>query len=429
MAMEIDVKSLNSYTREMDVTVPWGDLESKFKDSFSKFRRKHAMPGFRKGKVPEAIIRKNYGPALEIDFAERGMNEYYQLALDDRDLHPINQATIKALEFHEGQSLHFIAEFQVRPEVELPNYKKSIRVEVTRVMSTKTDVELTLQDYQERLSTVEPVESGAQPGHLIMADFQQLDESGVPLIGKKDENQYIRLGQGIFTGDVEAQLTGVKVDDVVRVDTTIEDASRSFELTVKRVEKQIIPELNDEFAHKADPESKTLEDFKAKVAQRIDEKLESDFLDAIKQGIIDHFVNSIVLEVPPSWKESYLDSLLDDFRRNQPNAGEIDQEQVRQMYEGEVIRNIKWHMIRDALVAAEKLEVSDEGVQEWIDREIAHHPDRSKHIKVHYKKKDNRNRLRDELLDKALFSKLAELATIKEKKKTTDALRKEQQKA
>ena len=98
--MKTDLKEINSYTRQLDVIVEWDSIENEYQEEFNKARSKYNIPGFRKGKVPEKLVKKNLGQAIEANFAENSLNEYYRKALNNLDISPINQATINSLNFN-----------------------------------------------------------------------------------------------------------------------------------------------------------------------------------------------------------------------------------------------------------------------------------------------------------------------------------------
>ena len=122
--MKTDIKEINSFTRQLDVTVEWNAIADEYRKEFIKARSKYNMSGFRKGKVPEEIVKKNLGSVIDANFAESSLNEYYRKAIEELEIIPINQAKINNLNFKEGLDLSFSAEFEVEPKITLPNYKK-----------------------------------------------------------------------------------------------------------------------------------------------------------------------------------------------------------------------------------------------------------------------------------------------------------------
>ena len=91
--METNLKEINSYTRQLDITIAWELIQDEYEKEFSRARSSFSMKGFRKGKVPEQIVKKNLGPSIEAHFAEDSINTYYRKALDKLEIAPINQAS------------------------------------------------------------------------------------------------------------------------------------------------------------------------------------------------------------------------------------------------------------------------------------------------------------------------------------------------
>ena len=138
--METNLKEINSYTRQLDITIAWELIQDEYEKEFSRARSSYSMKGFRKGKVPENIVKKNLGPSIEAHFAEDSINTYYRKALDELELAPINQASIDNLEFSEGLALSFSARFEVNPTIELPKYQKKFKVKAVRYTPEYEDI-------------------------------------------------------------------------------------------------------------------------------------------------------------------------------------------------------------------------------------------------------------------------------------------------
>ena len=109
--MEIKLKKINDFTKELTCVVSWEEIKDSFTSEFNKVKSNHTPNGGRKGKVfgrDLELFKKNYGTAIEANFAEKSLNEYYQKAIQEKKLNPINQAQVSNLDFSEGNSLQFI---------------------------------------------------------------------------------------------------------------------------------------------------------------------------------------------------------------------------------------------------------------------------------------------------------------------------------
>ena len=423
--MKTGLKEVNSFTRELDVTVPWKKLSAAFEKEFKKAQSRFELKGFRKGKVPLNIVKKNLLPSIEANFAEHSLNEYYRKALDELDLNPINQAQINKLHFHEGCDLEFVAEFEVSPEVKLPKYDKKFKIKTTRYMASSDDIEAALKEIRERHSTIKTIEDGAGTGHFINGDFQELDDTGNPIGGRKIEKQYIKLGEAAFSGEAEKVFYGAKPGDQVTSEITSEDDKKvTYLVDVHKVETQILPELDDDFAVLADPEVKTMDELNSKLETQIQTSLDNEHEKEIQKEVMDYFVKKSKLDAPLSMIENYLTHVLDDVKSKNKNNQPIDEENLKNAYKETAESSVKWYLIKDAIITSSGLEVSKDLVQTKIDEFIEQNPKQKNEIKKFYRNSENKEKLYEDLLNEKLFKYINEFVTNKISKKSTAELKK-----
>ncbi len=197
--MKINVTEVNAYSREMSVHVPWAELEDDFNKNAKNFSKKVKLQGFRPGKVPVKVLLKHYQPAMEADFVENALNKFYLMALKEEDLLPVNKAEVEKVDFHYEGDMSFTAKFEIEPEVKLPKLRKrAFKIQRTNYIHDQEDIDNVINDLRRNHSTMETVETGAEEGHFVLADLQKLDATGVPIIGKKLEKQYLKVGGGVI---------------------------------------------------------------------------------------------------------------------------------------------------------------------------------------------------------------------------------------
>ena len=423
--MKITPKETNAYTRELFVSVPWTELEEHFDGVVSHFKKNVKLPGFRKGKVPRNKVLQQFGAEIEADFAQQSVERYYAQALDEQALHPVNRAEVKDLDFTRGNELSFTVIFEVEPKVNLPKYSKKIKVTRKLYISDDEDVDRYLFDLRQHQAELKTVESGSEENHLLLVDMQELDETGYPIIGRKVEDRYIKIGDGVFGGDNLNLLTGLSADDTVRISIPTESGSTAYELTVKNVQQEILPEVDEEFIKKMDPEAETEEDLRNNIAKGISKRLENDSETQLRKNIISWFVEQTSLEVPPSMIDNYLDNLVEDIRSR--NGETLDEDKYRSEMRSSTERSVKWYLIRKALIVTEAIEVSDEELKDEVSSivESVSGSGQSKEIERFYKKPSNRDGLLSELIEKKLFALLKSYAKIDEVEIQTSELRKQ----
>ena len=421
--METSLKEINSYTRQLNIKINWNSLEKDFYNEFKKAKSRYSMPGFRKGKVPDAILKKNLGPSIEANFAENSINQYYRQALEKLDLIPINQASIDNLNFKEGQDLSFSAKFEVNPEIKLPKYQNKIKVKAIKYLHENEDVNQALINYQEQHANIKTIENGAESGHFIRGDFQALDDNDLPVVGNKLENQYIRLGFGLFKNEIEKSFFGLKEGDETIVTINNKDKPTKYKVKINKVEEQILPELNDELARIVNEDINTLEELKNKIKIEIQTSLDKDHKELVKKEIINYFIDNSKIDAPESMIEMYLDNLKEDLKKRKESYNE---DEMKNNYKSHAEWNIKWYLIKDKIVEEESLDVSKEELQSKIDELIENNKKDKDQISNYFKDSKNKQNLYNEVLNEKLFEKLLDYAKVKVVEQSTKELRKKQ---
>ena len=424
--MKTKVKNKNSFTKEISVTVPWKNLKEDYQKAFDKAKNHYTPPGGRKGKVfgvQLKLFKKNYTPSIEAQFSENSVNDYYRKAIADLKLSPINQGQITHLTFHEGEDLVFKIEFEFKPEIKLPNYKKKFKVSAIKYIPSKKDIDDSLSDLQNRFSSMEEVKDGAEKEHFLFVDLQELD-SGSPVIGKKIEKQYVRLGFGAFKNAALKTMKGIKKDEQRNVTIDIEGKKVDYQVFVHKVEKQIIPKLDNKFAATVEPGLKTLKELKDKIKDNINQSFENEHVKEINNGIINYFVDKTKLDAPESMIQNYLDHIIENNKAQQPNLTKDQEEEMRNSGLEGAIFNVKWYLIKEKIINDEKISVSKEDIDNKTKDLIKREPQNEKSIKDFLKNPENQQRFFDDMLSEKLFDFIKDYVNVKVNKKKSDELRK-----
>ena len=423
--MKIKVKKENDYTRELEIDIPWTDLESDFDDTIKKFGKQIKMPGFRSGKIPRDRLLSQFQPNIEAEFMDANFQKYYLMAVQQEGLIPVNKAEIKDVQFRMNEPFTFSATFEIEPELSLPRLKKRmLSVQRTTYVHDEQDIEDAIMQLRKSQATMTTVEEGAIEGDYLICALQKLDESGVPIIGKKFEKQYLRVGKGSFTDDQKDKMIGLKPGDTTRLRLPVnedgEDAD--YELTVNNVEREILPEINDEFFKRINPDLDSEETLRKDVEKKIQENFEERSKTAYERDIADALIAKVNPSFAPSMVENYLTNLVEDVKKQ--NKGEpMDEAKVREHYAPVAERNMKWYLIRNKLIESQSLKVSKESIEQEIQRLVDRTPQSEKEIIKFYKKPSNRKHIEDDLMEKIILDYLEQFAKVKEVEVSTKDLR------
>ncbi len=430
--MKIDVQAgEKSYERVMTVEIPWEEIKGEYQKSFREFQKDIKMPGFRPGKVPASVLKKQYGQQIDYQFAADAIDKYYGQAIRDIDDEPVNQGAIEDLNFSEGEPLKFTAKFDVEPEVDIYDYKSGYDIEHTVFEATPEDVDNAVEDLRERHATTEEVEE-VEKDHLIVADLQQVDAAGTPIIGQRVEDRQFKVGEGVFGGNNYEQLKGAAVGDTVRIsiDPDESDAETEYyDITIKKIEKQSLPDTDDDFAKEVSEEAETYDGLRDEILERIQDQLDQESESQLQHRIAHTMVDNSEVELPESMIENYLNMLMEDVKRQRQQQGqspEIDETVFKQNYRDDAIFSLKWQLIKKQIIEDEELEASDEDVDEKVDEVVESYPeDNRQAVKNLYKNEQYRGRLVENILDEKVTEYIKSFANINETKKTTAEVRQE----
>ena len=429
--MKIKVNKLNAYTIELSIILNWDECNTDFQQTVKKFSKKVRLPGFRPGKIPLKVLMNKFMANIEAEYIEEGVNKFYIEALRKENLIPVNKANIEDIDFHYEEHFRFKATFQIEPEIVLPKMKKNcLKVQKTEYISDDVDIENVINEMRKSRSEVKTVEDGAKEGHYLIVDLQKLDDSGLPIIGEKLEKRFLQNVIEPFIVDNMNKLIGLKAGGKAQID--LPDANNNlmekYELSVINVEQQLIPEVNKDFIKLVEPEAKDEEDFRQIIKEKVDESYTQRSKEAYERILADSMIEYVKPEFAPAMVDSYLDHLIQETKEQQQSQ-DIDENNIRETYKAVAERNMKWYLIRKAIIADQNnIDASKEEVEEEIQKLLERSPDHSKEIKKYYKKPSNRQRIEDDLIEKKVLNYLEDFAKIKDVKVHTKVLRDEAEK-
>lgn len=292
--MKSAVETLSPTRAKLTVEVPFGDLKPSLDAAYKKIAQQITVPGFRRGKVPAAIIDRQVGRGAVLDEAiNEALPKFYVQALQDNDLQPLAQPEIDITRLDDHESLEFTAEVDVRPTLTLPTYT-GLEVTVDDLLIEESDVEEQVQNLRERFGTLVDVERAAAENDFVTIDLVASQDGEVVEGGEASGVSY-QIGSGGMIDGLDEALTGLSAGESATFTTTLAGGEKegeevSVEVTVTAVKQQELPEVDDEFAQMAS-EFDTVEELMADLRERL--------------------VNSKRLEQAAAARDAVLEKLLD----------------------------------------------------------------------------------------------------------------------
>jgi len=357
------------WKRVLEIEVPSEAIQSELNAAYARYSREVRLPGFRRGKVPLSVLKARLGNEIRAEVLEKKIPEYLNSAHERAEIKPISQPVIEEIDYDEGRDLKLRASVEVKPAIELKQYK-DLRVTRRVVDVSDDDIDKRLEGLRERYATVVRIDGEAEKDHFIRADIQHTDDNGVPIIGRKEENQFFQIGSGRLGEGFDTQLTGVRAEEDRSVKTTLpsdypdEDLAgkdASFIVSVREVLERQLPEPDDDFA--VDIGMESLDALK----QSIREEMEREPDWELRKDLVTQIVDAHDFEVPESMMTAYLDQVVADARRNTRGQDEVDENALRQQYRPVASSQIMRHLILDAIGEQEGLSVDQEEVDERLE--------------------------------------------------------------
>nr|WP_296063359.1 trigger factor [uncultured Mediterraneibacter sp.] len=385
--MSLQVENLEHNMAKLTITVSAEEVEKALQAAYLKQRSKISLPGFRKGKVPRQMIEKMYGPEVFYDEAANHMiSEAYGKAYDECELEIASQPTIDVVQLEKGKDFIFTAEVAVKPEVKLGEYK-GLKVDKvsTRVMQKEVDEEIE-KERERNARTVEVTDRAVQDKDIVTLDFEGFVD-GVAFEGGKGENYPLTIGSGAFIPGFEEQLIGAEIDKETEVKVTFPEEYQAKELagkeavfkcTVHEIKEKELPELDDEFASEVSEEAETLEDYKAEVKAKIKERKENEGKEKKENQAVEQAVANAEIDLPAPMVDLQAKQMADDFARRIMQQGMsveqyfqftgLNEEKMMEELKPQAEKRIRTRLVLEAIVAAENIEVSDERLDEELQK-------------------------------------------------------------
>lgn len=371
---------------EITFEIETDKIKEGLEKAFLKVKKDLTVPGFRKGKVSRQVFNRMYGEeSLYEDALNILLPEAYEKALEEVKVSPVDQPDINIDSLEKDSTWVLKAKVTLQPEVELGDYK-GLTVPKQSRRVTKKDVEDNLEaKRQQQAELVLKEDEAAISGDTVIIDFEGKVD-GVAFDGGKSENYTLELGSNSFIPGFEDQLVGHKAGEDVDVTVTFPEDYQAedlrgkeaiFAVKVHEVKGKELPEMDDEFAKDVDEEVNTLEELQAKTKDQIKETKDAAAKEAIQDAAIELAVdNAKVDEIPNSMIEEDVHRQMDQYLANMQQQG-IDtkmyfqltgtsEDDLHKQFEEGAERRVKTNLVLEAIVAAEKIEPSEEEVSSEI---------------------------------------------------------------
>lgn len=370
----------------LNMTVGVDGFKTAVKEAYMRERGKYNVPGFRKGKATKKVIETQYGTGVFYEEAINILlNEHYPKAIEELKLDVVDRPDVDIKEISEEAGVILEATVEVKPVIEVTNYK-GVKVEKIENIVSDIEVEEELKRVQDQNGRVATLEEGViQDGDTATIDYKGfLGEEQFD--GGTADGHELTIGSGQFIPGFEEELIGAKMGDDVEVNVTFPEDYKAehlagkavlFKVLVHAISRKELPELDDEFA-KDVSEFDTLEEYKADLMKIMVEQAENADKAALRDRVIEAVSELVEVEIPAAMVNAEVEHMLREFSGQLEQQGlqleqyyqltQTSEEDLRkQMFEDASMR-VKTNLVIDAVQTQENIETSEEDLNAEFEK-------------------------------------------------------------
>lgn len=425
--MKSAVETLSPTRAKLTVEVPFEELKPSLDAAYKKIAQQINVPGFRRGKVPAAIIDRQVGRGAVLDEAiNETLPKKYLEALQENDLEPLAQPEIEVTRLEDNEVLEFTAEVDIKPEFDLPDYE-GVEAEVEDFAVTDEDVEEQTQALRERFGTLNAVERAAADGDYVTIDLKA-SVDGEVVDGAEAAGMSYQVGRGGMLDGLDEALTGLSAGESITFSSELVGGDLvgqpvEVEVTVGEVQEQELPEIDDEFAQLAS-EFDTVEEFSADVRERLGRGKRLEQAAAARDAVLEVLLETLSIPLPETLVTEELNSRRANIEQQLVQAGLSmekyleDEKQTVEEFEADLdlrVRDaITAQFVLDEIGKKEEFGVDQQELSEHLVRRAQQSGQDPQEFANHMLEHNHIPELVQEILRGKALSLIVESATVKD---------------
>jgi trigger factor len=357
------VEKLSPTRVKLSIEVPFVDLKPHIDGAYKSLSEKITIPGFRKGKVPSAMIDQRVGRGAVLDEAiNAAIPTFYSQAAKDNDVLVIGRPTVEVTELKDNENFSFTIEVDIRPDIALPNFSE-IKLEVDDVKVSDADIDEQVQALRTRFGTLTTVEKVVATGDFVTIDLVATKD-GQDLDGGTANDLSYEVGSASMVDGLDEALIGLSTGGEKSFETSLvgmaEGEKGSVKVSVKAVKERELPPVDDAFAKLAS-EFETLAELKADLTTRLTRLKEMEQGAQARDLLVEKLISSVDIPLPAEIIEAEVNDHLE-------KEGRLEDEKHRAEVNEEVKTTITREFLLDSIVKAESVAVNESELTEYLVR-------------------------------------------------------------
>jgi len=372
--MLAEIEETSPTIRRLKINIPFTVIEEEITKAYNKLRATAKIPGFRAGKVPQAIIEKRFGSEVKHQVIEKIIPEFYTKALQDAQITPLTLPHLEGdLTIRKDQPISFTATIEIKPEIKDINYDGIVLKE--RTFSVEEDeIEMSLQILQEKRAMLKVSEGPLKEGDVAIINCQAfLDDKEVTELALK--NYPFVLGSPLLPKEFSSALSTKKKGEDFEIKINFDSLHPNKEIagrevllkvSVTELKEKVVPAIDDEFAKSFNLNS--VEELRSKIREETLKRRQKQVNNEYKEEIIKHLLANYDFDVPLSMLNREIEYLVAEAKQEAAKKGEAikSDNELRKEYESKARENVKVILILESIGKKETVEVSDDDVNREV---------------------------------------------------------------
>ena len=364
--MKSTVEKLTPTRVKLSIEVTFDELAPHVDGAYKTLSERIIIPGFRKGKVPTAMIDQRVGRGAVLDEAiNAALPTFYSQAAKDNDVLVIGRPDVEIVELKDKENFSFTVEVDVRPEISLPNFSQ-IKIEVDDVKVNDSDIDEQIQSLRTRFGTLTTVEKNVATGDFVTIDLVATKD-GNDLDGGTANDLSYEVGSSSMIDGLDEALIGLAANGSKSFDTALvgmaEGEKGTVKVTVKAVKERELPPIDDAFAKLAS-EFETLAELKADLTTRLTRLKEVEQGAQARDLLVEKLTSTVEIPLPADIIEAEVNDHLE-------KEGRLEDDKHRAEVDLEVRTTITREFLLDSIVKAESVAVNETELTEYLVRAAA----------------------------------------------------------
>jgi trigger factor len=425
---------------KLSLTIEKETAQKEYDSLLKDYSKKMQMPGFRKGKVPPAVLERKFGDSLKAEAAEKIIEDSLKTVFEEIEEKPM---TYEAPELQEDYKLSFDQDFSFTvaydtfPKVEVGPYT-GLTIEKPAVKISEEDEKRELDVLVEQNSFIVEKDGQAEKDNTATVSYWEIDEGGAEIPNTKKTDMPLVVGSGYDIYGIDAELEGMKKGESKTVTKTYPDdykeknlagAAKKFVIEMTGLREKKKPELDDELAQDISDSYKTLDDLKKDIRKRLDDSAANRTRALTVDALMDQVVEKSTIDLPESMIRAEQNRLWRQF------AGQlrVREEQIEQLlalqnkskdalfeeWRPRSEKSLKIQLCIQKMIETEKIEVSDEELDAFFTEQAEGASMSSEELKDYYTKNNLTDMARHDVQEKKLFDQILEKNTVAPGKEIT----------